>query len=85
MARDLGTRIVAAIMFGGDAFTYHHYSWIGILGTIPASVFGTSIYELLIKDSMVNIAKGHADHSEGQEGLLKHLSRLGTSNSQEHV
>jgi hypothetical protein len=77
MARDLGTRIVAAIFFGRDAFSYHHYSWIGILVTIPASIFGTSVYELLPKDSIVNIAKGHAIHSEGHEGLVKHFSLVG--------
>ena|ERR1700742_1977665 len=79
MARDLGTRIVAAIFFGGDAFSYHNYSWIRILTTIPAMVFGTSVYELLIKDSMVNIAQGHESHSDGHEGLAKHFSRHQTS------
>ncbi|KAH8807809.1 aquaporin-like protein [Xylogone sp. PMI_703] len=78
MARDLGTRIVAAIFFGGDAFTYRHYSWIGILTTIPASVFGTSLYELVMKDSIANIAKGLATHSDGKDGLARHFSLLDT-------
>ncbi|KAJ9612581.1 hypothetical protein H2200_004178 [Cladophialophora chaetospira] len=85
MARDLGTRIVAAIFFGSDAFTYHHHSWIGILGTVPASIFATSVYELLVKDSIVHIAKGHAGHSEGQGGLMKHLSRVASSGIVEEV
>jgi hypothetical protein len=79
MARDLGTRIVAAIFFGGDAFTYHNYSWIGILVTFPAMIFGTSVYELLVRDSMTHIAQGHASHSEGHEGLARHLNRIETS------
>ena len=78
MARDLGTRIVAAIFFGGDAFTYHNYSWIGILGTVPGTILGTTFYELVIRDSIVHIANGHATHEEGESGLMKHLTKTGT-------
>jgi glycerol uptake facilitator-like aquaporin len=31
LARDLGTRFVAAIFYGREAFTYLNYSWIAIL------------------------------------------------------
>lgn len=78
MARDLGTRIVAAIFFGGDAFTYHKYSWIGILGTVPASIFATTFYEMVLKDSALHLANGYVAHSDGPEGLNRHLSKLST-------
>jgi len=41
LARDLGTRIVAAILFGGESFTYLNYSWIAILVNVPATLFAT--------------------------------------------
>lgn len=44
MARDLGTRIVAAIFFGGESFSYLNYSWIAILVNVPATVFATGYY-----------------------------------------
>jgi hypothetical protein len=75
MARDLGTRMVAAIFFGPEAFT--SYSAISILVSIPATLFATGYYELVLKDSFLWIARGHASHSEGDEGLMKHISRVG--------
>jgi hypothetical protein len=57
LARDLGTRIVAAIFFGGDAFD--RYSPIGILTNVPATFFATMVYELVLRDSFAIIAKGH--------------------------
>jgi hypothetical protein len=77
LARDLGTRIVAAIFFGGEAFTYKNYSWISILVNIPATLFATAYYELLMRDSLIKIGKGHAVHEEGEDGLRKHLSKTG--------
>lgn len=74
LARDLGTRIVAAMFFGREAFTYMNYSWIGILVNIPATLFGTRYYEFLMRDSLSQIGKGHAMHDEGEEGLLRHIS-----------
>lgn len=56
-ARDLGTRIVAAIFFGGDAF--NRYAAIAILANIPATIFATVVYELILRDSFAIIAKGH--------------------------
>lgn len=77
LARDLGTRIVAAIFFGREAFTFDNsYSWISILVNIPATIFATGYYEFLMRDSLQKIHAGHAEHAEGEEGLQKHLSRV---------
>lgn len=76
LARDLGTRIVAAIFFGGDAF--NRYAPIAILVNVPATIFATAYYELLMRDSMVNIAKGHGSHEDGEDGLRRHLTKTGT-------
>ena len=73
LARDLGTRIVAAIFFGGEAFSYMHYSWVAILTSVPATLFATGYYEFLMRDSLTTIGKGHAVHEEGHEGLQRHI------------
>ena len=77
LARDLGTRIVAAIFFGREAFTYQNYPWISVLVNIPATVFGTAYYEFVMRDSLKKIGKGHAVHEEGEEGLHRHITRTG--------
>ncbi|KAF2801911.1 aquaporin-like protein [Mytilinidion resinicola] len=77
LARDLGTRIVAAIFFGGEAFSYKNYSWIAILVNVPATFFATAYYELVMRDSLKKIGTGRAVHAEGEEGLTRHLSRVG--------
>ena len=74
LARDLGTRIVAAIFFGGEAFSYVNYSWIAILVNVPATLFATGYYEFLMRDSLSQIGKGHAVHEDGDEGLKRHIS-----------
>ncbi|KAI5194891.1 aquaporin-like protein [Aureobasidium subglaciale] len=79
MARDLGTRMVAAIFFGREAFTYHNYSWISILVNIPATLFATAYYEMLMRDSLQKIGKGAAFHEDGEEGLNLHLTKSGVS------
>ena len=56
LARDLGTRIVAAIFYGGDAF--NRYAPIAIFVNIPATIFATAVYELILRDSFAIIAKG---------------------------
>jgi hypothetical protein len=76
LARDLGTRIVAAIFFGGDAF--NRYAPIAILVNIPATIFATSYYELVLRDSIQRIAQGHGQHEEGEEGLARHLTKVGS-------
>lgn len=42
---------------------------------IPATLFATGFYELLIRDSLNKIAKGHAAHEDGEDGLVRHLTR----------
>ncbi|KAI1324424.1 aquaporin-like protein [Xylariaceae sp. FL0255] len=76
-ARDLGARFAAAIWYGGGVFTYKHYSPIGILVNIPATLFGTAFYEFFLRDSLVTIGMGGALHAEGDEGLRRHISRPG--------
>ena len=77
LARDLGCRIVAAIFFGPEAFTYMNYSWISILVNVPATIFATAYYEFLMRDSLQKIGKGHAVHEEGEEGLSRHITKTG--------
>jgi glycerol uptake facilitator-like aquaporin len=77
LARDLGTRIVAAIFFGGEAFSYLNYSPIAILVNVPATLFATGYYEFLMRDSLVKIGRGHAVHEEGEEGLRRHITKEG--------
>lgn len=80
LARDLGTRIVAAIFFGKEAFSFDNgYSWIAILVNVPATIFATGYYELLMRDSLQKIAKGHGVHEHGEEGLQRHLTKVETS------
>lgn len=79
MARDLGTRIVATIFFGREAFAYMNYSWIAILVNVPATLFATGYYEFLMRDSLAQIGKGHAVHEEGGEGLLRHMNNTARS------
>jgi len=79
LARDLGTRIVAAIFYGGEAFSYYNYSWIGILVNVPATIFATGYYEFLMRDSLQKIGKGAALHEGGEEGLALHLTKTGIS------
>jgi len=80
LARDLGTRIVAAIFFGGEAFSYHNYSWISLLVNIPATLFATGYYEMVMRDSLKSIAGGHWHHEEGEEGLQRHITNVSGKN-----
>ena len=77
LARDLGCRLVAAIFYGGEVFTYKNYSWISILVNIPATLFATGYYELLLRDSLQKLGKGAAVHEGGEGALQKYLSRTG--------
>ena len=67
---------MAAIFFGGDAF--NRYAPIAIFVNVPATLFATLVYELLLKDSFAIIAKGHNVHEDGEEGLTRHLTKTGT-------
>ena len=78
LARDLGTRIVAAIFFGGEAFTYMNYTAIGVLVNIPATLFATAYYEFLMRDSLQIIGKGMARHESGEAGLMRHITKTTT-------
>lgn len=81
LARDLGTRIVAAIFFGHEAFTFDNgYCWISILVNVPATIFATGYYEFLMRDSLQKIHQGHAEHENGEEGLVRHLTKVGSLN-----
>ncbi|KAL0262451.1 hypothetical protein SLS55_001419 [Diplodia seriata] len=77
LARDLGTRIVAAIFFGGEAFSYRSYCWIAILVNVPATFAATCYYELVLRDSLAKLGTGRAVHEGGDVGLQRHLSRVG--------
>ncbi|KAL3417975.1 hypothetical protein PVAG01_10985 [Phlyctema vagabunda] len=55
-SRDLGTRIVAAIFFGGDAFPL--YSLISIFTCIPSIFVSTAVYEFFLRDSEACIETG---------------------------
>lgn len=59
-----------------DAFG--DYSAISILVNIPATIFATGVYELILRDSFAIIAKGHNIHKDGEEGLARHLTKVGT-------
>ena len=76
LARDLGTRFVAAIFYGREAFTYMNYSWIAILMNIPATIFATAFYEFLMRDSLQEISEGHAVHEGGKEALRMHIMNV---------
>ena len=82
LARDLGTRMVAAAFLSTEAFTYKSYSWIGILVNVPATVFAVSYYEFFFKDTMQHIESGHLSHpddanlTDGELKLHPHESAL---------
>lgn len=76
-ARDFGTRSVAAIWYGREAFTYMRYSWIAILVNLPATFFSTLIYETFLRDSLQKLGKGAAFHEDGEAGLKRHLTNRG--------
>jgi len=77
LARDLGTRMVAAIFYGPTVFSVDNYSWISILVNVPATIFATAYYEFLMRDSIQRIGAGHAVHEEGDEGLVRHFTNRG--------
>ncbi|KPI39083.1 Aquaporin-3 [Cyphellophora attinorum] len=95
LARDLGTRIVAAIFFGKEAFTVDNgYSWISILVNVPATIFATAYYEAVIRDSIVAIGQGHKQYEGGDNlmGLVRQMTNkndvedmpMGTTNAVGH-
>lgn len=81
LARDLGTRMVAAIWYGPTAFSYQHYAWISILVNVPATILATAVYECFLRDSLDRIAMGRGRHEYGDEGLRRHLTETGMIDS----
>lgn len=45
---------------------------------IPATIFATAVYELILRDNFAIIASGHNIHEDGEEGLTRHLTKVGT-------
>jgi hypothetical protein len=85
LARDLGPRILTAIFYGGEAFSYKSYCWISILVNVPATLFSTGFYELFLRDSIQMIHKGGVKHAEGEEGLKRYLSEVGMLKDENEV
>ena len=54
LARDLGTRMVAAAFLSTSAFTYKSYCWIGILVNVPATIFAVTYYEFVYKETLIH-------------------------------
>lgn len=77
-ARDFGPRIVAAIWYGREAFSYMTYSPIAILVSIPATLASSAFYEFVFRDSLQVIESGHAVHADGEEALVRHITRTTT-------
>lgn len=46
---------------------------------MPATLFATGYYEFLLRDSLQKISKGHAQHEHGEEGLVRHLTKISTA------
>lgn len=85
LARDLGTRVVAAIFWGREAFTYQGYAPIAILVNIPATLLATAYYEFMLRDSMAIISRGHTTCKDGNTALYRHLHKLGLVDEEQHV
>jgi hypothetical protein len=77
LARDLGARLVAFMFFSKEVFTYMHFSWIPILVNIPATFIATGFYEMVMRNSLLNIHSGGAVHADGEEALERHLRKHG--------
>ncbi|KAF3072858.1 hypothetical protein TsFJ059_006911 [Trichoderma semiorbis] len=78
MARDFGPRVVAAIFYGREAFSYMNYAAIGIFTSIPATLVSSAFYEFVMRDSLSVIGTGHAVHADGDEALVRHITRTTT-------
>lgn len=68
-----------AIFFGKEAFTFDNgYAWLSVIVNVPATLFAVTYYEFLFRDSLQNIQGGHAEHAEGEDGLVRHLTKVGS-------
>jgi hypothetical protein len=77
LAKDVGCRAVATLFYGSEAWTYRSYFWISMFVNIPATLFATCYYELVLRDSLDHIGRGHVSHEDGEDGLVRHLTRTG--------
>jgi hypothetical protein len=77
LAKDFGCRSVASLFYGSQAWTYRGYFWIALFVNIPATLFATCYYELVLRDSLDRIGRGHASHEDGDDGLVRHLTKTG--------
>jgi len=84
LCRDFGTRLAAMMFYGTEAMTYKSYAWISVLVNIPATLFATFFYEMVLRDSLDKIGSGHAKHEEGDEGLVRHLTNRGMMNAADY-
>lgn len=85
LARDLGTRIVAAMLYGGQAFTYRGYAPIAMFVNIPATLLATAFYEAVMRDSLAVIGKGEAAYADGEVMLYGQLRRMGLVDEEKAV
>lgn len=85
LARDLGTRAVAAMIYGGRAFTYRGYAPIAMFVNVPATLLATAFYEVVMRDSLAVIGKGEARFEEGDLVLYRHLRRMGLVDEEQGV
>lgn len=85
LARDLGTRVVAAMFYGGEAFTYRGYAPIAMFVNIPATLLATAFYEVVMRDSLAVIGRGEAAYAEGDVSLYGHLRRMGLVDEEKAV
>lgn len=46
---------------------------------VPATIFATGYYELVLRDSLKKISTGHAAHEDGEAGLVRHLTKIENS------
>lgn len=76
LARDLGARVVAAIFYGPEVFTYRGYPPIAIFVNVPATLLATTYYELLMRDSATLISQGHAVQRDGSPVMPLHFEQL---------
>ena len=77
LAKDLGCRLVVTLFYGTKAWTYRSYFWISLFVNIPATLFATCYYELVLRDSLDRIGMGKAKHEDGEYGLTRHFTKTG--------
>jgi len=74
-ARDFGPRLVTAIFYGRNVWSFRHQYWIWapILGPFCGAVAGVGVYDLLVftgPESRINCVVGQSQHTNGDNGKL---------------